>query len=302
MKYDINLENIQKIINADTVPEDDSDGLEFDLDDCEVTIKKPYIDKDGDEMGNSIYVDYNDGRVLSFRAQENKYLFVFYRESEQDSFQLLEDNSPPRIMQLALKVWKEITDHMEGPKLSWEAFAAQFGNYEVPALLKQLFAFQEAKGIGSFADGFYLHTIDKTGLKTWSENEAFIQSFIEFSGANGTGSTYAFWITGNDLDKCPIVTFGDEGGIHAIAENILQLIHLLTFDVEIMVTHEDAYYYKSEDYEESTNRKTFLKWVKDHTGFDPIQENEGTEGIIHTAKEHYQPALNKWLTDNNIEI
>lgn len=44
----------------------------------------------------------------------------------------------------------------------------------------------------TFSNGFYLNEYNKTGLKTYSDNPDFYNSFIEFAKANGSGSSYAF--------------------------------------------------------------------------------------------------------------
>jgi hypothetical protein len=41
-----------------------------------------------------------------------------------------------------------------------------------------------------------------------------------------------------------VVLFGSEGGYHVVAENIQQLLHLLTYDVEPMTSWESVFYYK----------------------------------------------------------
>lgn len=184
-------------------------------------------------------------------------------------------------------------------------FSMQFGSHQIPNDLINLFNFDLQFGAETYSENFYMHSIDKTGLKTWSENEDFYTRFIEFARANGSGSTYAYWLIDNDLNKCPIVVFGDEGGIHIVAENTLKLIHLLTYDVEISVGLENIYYYKDEDqddYDESENKKEYLNWVKENYNFNPIATDEETEIIINQAQEKYQEKLNQFLLKFNIEI
>jgi hypothetical protein len=187
-------------------------------------------------------------------------------------------------------------------KYALNDFSVQFGESKIPNDLIKLFEFEYQLGNQFYSESFYMHSIDKTGLKTWSENEEFYNQFIEFAKANGTGSSYAYWLIDDDLNNCPIVVFGDEGGVHIVAENTSKLIQLLTYDVEISVDHENIYYYKyEEDYQESENREEYLDWVKENFGYDPILTKEETESIINEAKEKYQIKLNEFLWKFNIE-
>ncbi|CAI2768141.1 conserved protein of unknown function [Flavobacterium collinsii] len=187
---------------------------------------------------------------------------------------------------------------------SLEEYSAQFGNYILPADLVKLYKFEQEYGVESYSECFGLTiTEDKTGIKTWSEEEEFYSSFIEFAGANGSGSSYAYWLIANDLNKCPIVVFGDEGGIHVVAENTRELIHLLTFDTEISVDFDSAYFYKDEEYyEESENKEVFEEWVKKEFNLNVITSNEETDEIVNQAKEKYKTQLNDFLIRFGIEV
>ncbi|MFD2940391.1 hypothetical protein [Flavobacterium notoginsengisoli] len=187
---------------------------------------------------------------------------------------------------------------------SLEDFEVQFGDYALPEDLIKLYKFQQEYGSETYSECFGLLIIDnKTGIKTWSEEEEFYNSFIEFAGANGSGSSYAFWLIDNDLNNCPIVVFGDEGGIHVVAENIRKLIHLLTLDTEISVDFDSCYFYKDEEYyEENENKEEFQKWVKTQFNLDALKSNEETEEILNEAKVKYKRKLNEFLTKFDIEI
>ncbi|MFB9080539.1 hypothetical protein ACFFLS_20610 [Flavobacterium procerum] len=187
-------------------------------------------------------------------------------------------------------------------EFSLEEFSSQFGAYKIPEDLVKLCDFQSQYGEETFSECFYLHSIDKTGLKTWSEDEAFYDSFIEFARANGSGSSYAYWLVDSDLNKCPIVVFGDEGGIHVVAENTQKLISLLTYDTEISVDHDKAYFYKDEDYyEESENINEFRDWAKKTFNLSVIETDEDADAITNEAKKIYGKKLNDFLTKFDIE-
>lgn len=186
---------------------------------------------------------------------------------------------------------------------SLEEFSAQFGNYALPEDLVKLYEFDQEYGSETYSECFGLTiTDDKTGIKTWSEEEEFYNSFIEFAGANGSGSSYAYWLIDKDLNNCPIVVFGDEGGIHVVAENTRDLIRLMSYDTEISVDHENAYFYKDEDYyEESENKEIYADWIKNTFGFEALENDEETDDIMDNAKEKYKKKLNTFLEKFDIE-
>lgn len=70
MEYAFNIENFCKIISAESVPHD-TDGLSFLLEDTNITIKKPYTDLQGEEMGNSVEINNNKGLLLSITVMKN---------------------------------------------------------------------------------------------------------------------------------------------------------------------------------------------------------------------------------------
>ena len=83
-----------------------------------------------------------------------------------------------------------------------------------------------------------------------------------------------FWLdysTTADLNKMPIVLFGDEGGEHILADDLLQLLQILTYDSEPMVDHDKVSYYKDqEQYQPSPRLGGFKEWVKETFNIDSI--------------------------------
>jgi hypothetical protein len=304
-KHDFTIENFTRIINSDIVPAYDRNGVDLEFGNAEVTIKKPYIDADGQEMGNSIFIWHDNALCISMRIEAG-FLFTFYRENEKESFKSLEANSPHVIKEFAWQIWTEIVnyiDDMDIGEITFHAFQKQFGIYDTPYDLEKLFEFEKEHGRGSYADGFYLSVIDNIGLKTYSEEESFLNSFIEFATATGGGSTYAIWVINENLDKCPIVVFGDEGGIHLVAKNTEDLIHLLGYDVEISVYWGSAYFYKGEEKDnESENREAFLAWSKTNFGLEPIQTDEEAAVIIQVANDQYADSLYDFFIKYNIDV
>jgi hypothetical protein len=183
-----------------------------------------------------------------------------------------------------------------------------------PAALKKLLGFKSEFG-NHFSDEFELELMDK--VEFGYTGEGFSDSFIGLGKANGSGSLYAIWIAGKDLEKCPIVVFGDEGGIPVVAENMRQFIRLLTYDTEVRIDRpfnnkpDKAEFYKSEDDDfESPNRPEFLKWAKENFGVDPIETNDEARKIVSGASEKLSKKYNAFLkkyklgfeVDKNLEL
>lgn len=287
------------IINSKIVPNNQY-GWRFEINEATVAIQKTFIDEeDGAEMGDSIHID-NDGGLLFYiqvsKPNEAPFLAIVYKENDEDEFVEMNNESPKRVIYFFNTIWDEIVarynDKMER-LLTYDKFSAQFGKYEIPGPLKALFEFESQFSLEqSFSEGFYLEDVDKSGLRTWSENEEFLDNIIEFASANYTGSSYAFWKINDDLNVCPIVVFGDEGGCHIVAENILGLMQLLTYDTEVSVDYDQVYFYKNEDdYQESENLSAYINWLKQNFNLD-LTENP--ELIIEKAQEKYKEQFDKW--------
>jgi hypothetical protein len=151
-----------------------------------------------------------------------------------------------------------------------DEFKQNFNGYGLTSEFIDLKYFQDNHA--DYSQGFCLLADNKAGLKTWSDNKDFSDRFMPFAQANGTGSTYGIWDDGTKktLNDFPVIVFGDEGGVHIIAENILQLMQILTFDVEIMIDFENANFYKDEDdYEESKDNPAYKSWLKECFNLDP---------------------------------
>lgn len=190
--------------------------------------------------------------------------------------------------------------------LSYHEFMGQFAPYHVPELLKQLFELEQQDSDNALAEGFYLRCFDKSGLQRYCSNPTFPDSFIEFAQATYTGSSYAFWLIANDLEHCPIVTFGDEGGILVIAQNFQELLLLLTFDTEPIVLWDRAFYYRSNaekpERKRSMRHVVYLSWISERLQLGPVATNEMSNSITEAAQEKYQSGLNDFLKLNGIEV
>jgi hypothetical protein len=309
MNYQLNSENVTRILDFECVPEDEP--LDFPIEDCEVSIRKGYINEDGEVSGNTIYIVKENLEICIVANFSGPFPYVMYRENDTE-FAQIDRSSPAYVIEFVNSIWIHLVEDIQeredawngvGNELSFDTFKSQFGEHKVPKDLKMLFDFEKEYGSEYYSQGFSINYIDKTGLKTWCEKQEFLNSFIEFATANGSGSSYAYWLVEKDIENCPIVVFGDEGGVHVVANSTKDLIHLLTFDTEITVGFDGVYFYRDEDeYEKSEYKKEFVKWAKENFALKAIKKDEETEEIVARAKDKYQDKLNAFLTSFGIEL
>lgn len=175
-------------------------------------------------------------------------------------------------------------------------FKTNLGLTELPPELENLIHFQTDQSDKiEYSEGFRVCIDNKDGLKSgWSKNNDFLNKLLPFAQANASGSFYAFWINDNSkpLNQLPVVVFGDEGGEHIIAENILQLLHLITFDTEISID-EDRATFKKRRKKPSENLGKYLEWVKENYNLDRIEK---PETIIKNAQEKYKNSFEEWCS------
>lgn len=178
-----------------------------------------------------------------------------------------------------------------------------FGNKTIPTLLKELLQFDNTIAKDDyFSEGFEFYADEENYmLKTYCEDETFLNSFVAFAQADGTGSNYAFWTSNqsSNLENAPIVAFGSEGGYHIIAENIGDFLQILTYDAEPMIDWDDAYYYKDEeDYEASTHREAYRKWLNDN---HQISATNNADELVEKAQKKYQQEFKDWMSKYHSE-
>jgi hypothetical protein len=177
-----------------------------------------------------------------------------------------------------------------------ESFKKNLNLETLPRELEALIRFDtEQAQSGYFSESFELMIDNKSGIATWCNNPEFLNKLYPFAQANGSGSIYAIWDdgAGKALNEMPVVVFGDEGGVHPVAENFTAFLQLLTYDVEISVSHERVYFYKDEEsYEESTERPLYLQWLKENFNLDPVTD---TKPILETAQLKYKQRFDEWM-------
>jgi hypothetical protein len=176
-----------------------------------------------------------------------------------------------------------------------EEFAKNFAPYSVPPELEKLLAFQEGvAAFGQYSEGFGLLRDDKGGLKSWSNAPAFLSRLLPFAAANGSGSFYALWASG-ESDNCgsfPVIAFGDEGGAHVIAEAVQGLLCILALDAEPMIGLGGVGYYK-DDAKHTSHHDAYLRWLSE-LGLSPAQD---AMAIVETAQAKHQAAFQAWFAE-----
>src|SRR6185503_18875839 len=174
-------------------------------------------------------------------------------------------------------------------------FASNFAGQQVPPALAKLLAFQDEHDFESYSECFGLLADDKGGLRSWSSDDRFLSRLMPFAQATGGGSFYALWAhqPGASTSEMPVIVFGDEGGVHVIAENVSQLLRLLTFDVEPMVDHDGVTYYKAKDHEPRDNHDAYVAWLKAELDLDPIDD---PAPLVAAAQSRHKAAFAAWMS------
>jgi len=204
-----------------------------------------------------------------------------------------------------------------------ENFKKKFSPHPLPNTLVELIKFIDQYKGESFADSFYLNDdIEEDFFESWLDNgetdaekrKEYAEHMLVFANADGTGSSYAMWIQeGNtNLEEAPIIFYGSEGEIEIVAQNLKELIKILSWGTEAIGFYhyadnddddEDYDYYK-QFLEYRPNFLKFRKWMKETLAIEPVNidelianeadESEEVKKIVRDAKKKYQKAFDNW--------
>ncbi len=166
-----------------------------------------------------------------------------------------------------------------------DEFIANFSGRDVPELLLKLWDFDQTCDCRYFAEGFEFVADAKGAIATWCNATGFLERLLPFAQANGSGSVYALWLPSSDtnLRVAPVIIFGDEGGVHVVAENISQLLRLLTFDAEPIVDFDSVCYCRFDDQEFSPHTQRYADWLAANAGLTTIQDPKEIVGAAQSA-------------------
>jgi hypothetical protein len=188
-------------------------------------------------------------------------------------------------------------------QLDPKKYAKNFGKLGLPALLAKLVEFQNDVGIEMFAEGFALMEDDKGLFKgscnpdgkrvaSRAKERDFLDALSPIGSATGTGSVYAIWNNGaKKAEDMPIVVFGDEGGIHVVAERLDDLLAIVGADVEPMIDWDEVSYFKMKDSEPSPDIRAYKTWLAD-VGIKPATK---PDTVVRKAQKRYGAAFAAWM-------
>ena len=174
-------------------------------------------------------------------------------------------------------------------------FARNFAPHATPALLVELYEYQR-KLEDFFSDGFEPRVDDdKSVFERWSKHPEFLSALFPIGNATGSGSTYALWLAGTGtLDDAPVLAFGDEGGVHVVAENISALLRLLSYDTEPMIDRERVSYFKLDDADPSDEAESYANWLK-RLKLEPIDDAAQADELVLAAQQRHGAAFAAWF-------
>ena len=175
-------------------------------------------------------------------------------------------------------------------------FAKNFPNEVAPDALTKLLDFQNNTSKSDFyASGFELIVGEPSGmLESYSSDPDFLEAFSIFAQVTGGGSEGCIWHTKqSDPSTAPVVVFGDEGGYHVIAQNILEFMQLLTLDVEPSIDWDGVSMEREDDDSVRSTSKTYKSWLKINFDLAAIKD---AEPIIAAAQAKHQKTFEKWMS------
>jgi hypothetical protein len=180
-----------------------------------------------------------------------------------------------------------------------EEYAKVFVGCPVPSMLIDLLMFEHIHELeDQYSDGFSLITNSDFRWTVWPAAVEFSKNLIPFAQADSWGSIYAFWYQKEytDLSDAPIVVFGSDGHYYVVANNLLELLQLLSFDVEPIVDDDGIYFYKDEEnYEPSPHSRKYKKWLREHFQLSTISSNFEAEMLVEAAQKRHQYTFLIWL-------
>lgn len=183
-------------------------------------------------------------------------------------------------------------------KINVEEFKNNLNLKVLPEMLEKFIEFQNEYGFETYSECFGLYIDEKEGLKSWSKNSEFLDKLYPIAQANGTGSFYAIWKMNNqlELEKNPIILFGDEGGAHVVASNLKELLILASYDSEPCVDEEGIEFYRDEDYyTQSPNYNEFIEFLKINFGITAINNADEANDIVENSQEKFGKLWEKFL-------
>jgi hypothetical protein len=180
--------------------------------------------------------------------------------------------------------------------LKLKDYKKNFHHHDVPDTLAKLLEFQNSQ-TGPFCRGFELALDDRAKLMPFSEKREFLDALCPLGKANSAGSIYVLWTRdpAKAVGECPVLAFGDAGGVHIVAENLLQLMRILTLDAEPMIDAESLLYMKDDGEPPSPGAAAYVAWLEKHFHLKPVKAVAEVELIVRSAQSFLEKPLQSWL-------
>lgn len=165
--------------------------------------------------------------------------------------------------------------------------------------LNLLSELQKRLGGEFISDGFELIEFGEPQHDSWSDAPEFVDAFLPFAQATGSGSFYAFWRLDDraNLATLPIAAFGDEGGIHLTGRHLRDLFCQLASDRPLSVDWGDAYFAEYEGYHREREgapqaHQSYVAWLKQHFDLGPVND---PNDLIKAALDEYGAQFETWI-------
>ncbi|WP_433462774.1 hypothetical protein [Spirillospora sp. CA-128828] len=156
------------------------------------------------------------------------------------------------------------------------------------------------------SDGFELFEFGEPKHDAWSDAQEFVEAFLPFAQATGSGSFYALWRIDDraDLATLPIVVFGDEGGVHLTGRNLRDLFCQLASDRPLSVDWSDACFGEYEGYHRERDgapqaHQSYVAWLNQHFGLEPASD---PNDLIEAARNDFGARFETWIEPLTQEI
>lgn len=180
--------------------------------------------------------------------------------------------------------------------LKLKDFKKNFHHHELPEELARLVEFQNTHP-SPFSRGFLLAVDDRAKLLPICEKREFLDALCPLGQANGSGSLYVLWArdSAKKLADCPVLAFGDEGGIHVVAESALQFMRLLTLDAEPMIDQDSLVFMKDDGEAPSPGAKDYAAWLEKQFHLKPVKDSAEVEVLVRSTQSMLEKPLQSWL-------
>ncbi|MGB1243226.1 MAG: hypothetical protein ACPG49_11935 [Chitinophagales bacterium] len=148
-------------------------------------------------------------------------------------------------------------------------------------------------------DGFELSFNSSDVIQHWISADKLLQyknQFIVFGQATHSGSLLGFYRkeTHQNFEDCPIVVFGDEGGVLTLAKNFRSFLQFCSLHLAPYISHNyDEFDLFVEEEIEESDVVAFYSFLEKF-GIERVGNIEGVKSsIIRPAIEEYQKEVNE---------